>query len=367
MHRSRLNQQCDGPNQSSRPNQRRPQGNRGPASPILAEEHRTTSPILVEEHRPASPILAREPDQEAPRPNERADSHLRFGYPGALSEFVAYHPNFQPPPPRVVPDNIPKRDKHRQPKFNYPGQEMSFEHGPRIIELPNLNQTETQINDKPKDQKKNHKPIKPEFLNIFLLELQNPLKLCRKSTIHMIDTYLCNHNEEFEEFMEYVQRQQYDHSHLLDPRRTRREERHFEQLNLLQNVINQLPVEKPIFDIYIRVHLARFSVQRSTRYPQQFSRILDSTDDSNRTIATTYFVRTRTPYLQHLYQAWTMVLMNGLRETQHRLHEVNQNSETYLIHNQRLMCVLSNPSLLIQLMLEMHNLARKMRQENLHK
>lgn len=262
---------------------------------------------------------------------------------------------------------------------------LSFENGPRV-DFPHA-----------KKRNKNTKYINPleaideSFLSSFFLKL--PLSACMESTLKVLDKFFSKQNEQFREFMQYVEKErneptgpsEQEHSHILDlplqrtPRLHVHESLRSERLIELQNAINQLPIERPFLDL--RSVLSRFSELRrvenlNARNRQQYSRILDSTDDSNVVIErTNYFRRidAGTHMSQNLFQPWMMVLPTRLREDVHRAQEINPNrpmiydmsSEPfYMMYNQRLMdMIISNPSLLTVLQ-EIQNRARRMEFQN---
>lgn len=260
---------------------------------------------------------------------------------------------------------------------------LSYEHGPRIVDFSNV-----------KKRNKANKYINPleaidaSFLTSFFLKL--PLSACMDSTLKVLDLFLSNQNEEFTKFMQHVikdrdkptEPSEQERSHILDlplqpARRVHVHENvRSERLIALQDAINQLPIERPFLDL--RLVLQRFSELRrienlNARNRQQFSRILDFTDDSNVTIErTNYFRRfdTGTHMSQNLFQPWMMVLPTQLRQDVHRAQEVNPNrpmifdmsSEPfYMLYNQRLMDnIIANPTLLLSVLQEIQNRARRM-------
>lgn len=262
---------------------------------------------------------------------------------------------------------------------------LSFENGPRGIDFPNVkkrNKTEKYINPR--------EAIDENVLNSFFSRL--PLSASTNSTWKVLDLYMSSRNEKFTEFMQYVVRNEspqpsgQEYSHILDLslQPTRRDHLHVslcpERLIQLQYAINLLPIERPFLDL--RLVLARLAEIRrietlNSRNRQQFSRILDFTDDSNVTIEqTNYFRRFNagTSVSQNLFQPWMMVLPTQIREDVHREQEVNPNrpmifdmsSEPfYIYYNQRLMDnIVANPTTLFNVLQEIQNRARRMRFEN---
>lgn len=205
------------------------------------------------------------------------------------------------------------------------------------------------------------------------------------STLKVLDLFLSNQNEEFTEFMQHLVKRkepEEEHSRILAlPLQPMRQVRVDQSLNsdrliALQDAINLLPVERPFLDL--RLVLARFSELRriqnlNARNAQQFSRIMDFTDDSNVTFErTNYFRRidSGTHMSQNLFQPWMMVLPTQLRQDVHRAQEVNpsrpmifdMSSEPfYMVYNQRLMDnIIANPTLLLTVFQEIQNRARRM-------
>lgn len=362
LQRSRLYQHLAGQNQRPRPNQQRAGAN---------QQRSQQNQQRVVQNQPRS-----RPNQQPTGLNQRS----RPGQQRAGQNQQRSRQNQQPTGPNQ------QRLRHNQQPTG-PNQRprpiLSFEHGPRIIDFSNV-----------KKRNKTNKYVNPleaidaSFLTSFFLKL--PLSACMDSTLKVLDLFLSNQNEEFKKFMLHVIKErdeprepsQQERSHILDNplQSTRRLHVHetlsSERLIALQDAINQLRIERPFLDL--RLVLQRFSELRrietlNARNRQQFSRILDFTDDSNVTIErTNYFRRydTGTHMSQNLFQPWMMVLPTQLRRDVHRAQELNPNrpmifdmsSEPfYMLYNQRLMDnIIANPTLLLSVLQEIQNRARRM-------
>lgn len=339
--RTRPNQQRGGPNQRSRPtqqrashNQRRPQGNQQRSD--QNQQHTRPNRQLTSPNQERT-----QPNRQPLGPNQQASHNpeQKFVHPVTVPETIASDPDI----PNAKEADSPATPKRKETH--------------EYIDLRNA--------------------IDADILRIFFSKL--PLKICTQSTLHVMHVFLSGHSEEFCKLMHYVEREEEDRSYILDlpldPQHGQ-EEMHLAQITRLQFAINLLPIARPLFDL--RTVLTRFSELRriqalSSQSREQFSRILDFTDDSNVTIEkTNYFQRVDagSPYSQHLYQAWMMVLPTRAREDVHRLQEqnpdrpmiVDMSSEPFFTHyNQRLIeNIISNPSLLLHMLQEIQNRARRM-------